>query len=105
VLQSVVTHFPYFLLIWSFCEPYSLPNSVKVEVTKVGRVQIKKQALNRGSIFDNLISELKMLFDKKFAIQITLAVLKGENLFHMMRGFLNILARVKSEEGDKAFVK
>ena len=43
-----------------------------------------------------------MLFDTKFAIQITLAVLKGENLFHMMRGFLNILARVKTEEEDKA---
>jgi hypothetical protein len=43
-----------------------------------------------------------MLFDKKFAIQIIQAVINGENLFHMMRGFLNILARVKSEERDKA---
>ena len=49
-----------------------------------------------------MIAELKLLFDKKFAIQITLAVLKGENLFHMMRGFLNIVARVKNDGEDKA---
>lgn len=68
----------------------------------MGRIQIKKLAVNRAAIFYNLIAELKMLFDTKFAIQITLAVLKGENLFHMMRGFLNILARVKTDEEDKA---
>lgn len=68
----------------------------------MGRIQIKNLAVNRAAIFQNLIAELKMLFDTKFAIQITLAVLKGENLFHMMRGFLNILARVKTEEEDKA---
>jgi hypothetical protein len=31
-----------------------------------------------------------------------MAVLKGENLFHQMRGFLNILARVKSEGSEQS---
>jgi hypothetical protein len=43
-----------------------------------------------------------LLFDKKFLIQIVMAVLKGENLFHQMRGFLNILARVKSEGSEQS---
>jgi phosphatidylinositol glycan class Q protein len=102
VSQTVVTNFPYFLLCWSCTEPFSLPNSFKVEVKEAGRIVIKNYPVNRAAIFENLGSELKLLFDKKFLIQIVMAVLKGENLFHQMRGFLNILARVKSDGNEQA---
>ena len=104
VLQTVVSHFPYFLLAWSFSEPYSLPNSIKVVVKKVGRIEIINQTVNRAAIFDNLISEFKMLFEGKFMVSIMASILKGENLFHQMRGFLNILARETPEDlvGDQA---
>jgi hypothetical protein len=94
----VVTHFPYFLLVWSFWEPFLLPNSVKLVITRGGRIQIESQAIDRSAIFTNLVNELKLLFDKKNLVQILMAVLKGENLIHQMKGFLNILARVKEDD-------
>jgi phosphatidylinositol N-acetylglucosaminyltransferase subunit Q len=102
VLQTLATNFPYFLLFWSIKEPYSLPNSLRMKVSpENGRILIEALPVNKGAIFKDLVTELKLLFDKKFLVQIISAILRGENLFHMMRGFLNILARVKSLDNNR----
>jgi len=49
-------------------------------------------------VFAELSTEIKLLLSEANPGKLVIAVLRGENLFHTMRGFLNILIRVKKED-------
>ena len=54
--------------------------------------------LAKGSIFANLVSELKLLVQTNTFVNIFKCVLSGRNLFYIMRGFLHTLSRVPPED-------
>ena len=61
-------------------------------------IQIVSLPFNKGSIFTNLLSELKLLVQTATFKNIFKCVLSGRNLFHIMRGFLHTLSRVPPED-------
>lgn len=79
--------------------PYTLPNSIRMNVENNGKgIQIVNLPFNKGSIFANLLSELKLLVQTNTFVNIFKCVLSGRNLFHIMRGFLHTLSRVPTED-------
>ena len=101
VLQTLVTDFPYFLIQLAIFRPYTLPKSIRMNIENNGKgIKIVSLPLDKGPIFANLISELKLLVEAQTFVNIFKSVVSGRNLFHIMRGFLHILSRVQSEDAQ-----
>ena len=61
-------------------------------------IQIVSLPFDKGSIFANLLHELKLIVQKNTFVNIFKCVLSGRNLFHIMRGFLHTISRVPPED-------
>ena len=97
--QTLITDFPYFLIFIAIFRPYTLPNSIRMNIENNGKgIQIITLPIDKGSIFANLLSELKLLVQTGTFVSIFKSVLSGRNLFHIMRGFLHTLSRVQPED-------
>ena len=97
--QTLVTDFPYFLLSLAIFRPYTLPNSIRMQVlAKGGGINIVSLPFEKGSIFENLVTEMKLLVDGETFVNIFKSVITGRFLLPFMRGFLQTLGRVKPNE-------
>ena len=100
-MQTLLTDFPYYLITLATFSPYTLPNSVRMDIASSAKgISIVGLPLAKGSVFTNLVNELKLLIDVKTFNNIAYSVVTGRNLFPIMRGFLHILARVKPEDSE-----
>jgi len=111
LVQVLVNSFPYFLLVWSLCYPYSFPNRIKFDFI-ANEVCIIAQPLNFGSIFTRIGREFAKLGQagkSKLLHEIFSSVLYGRSLFYIMRDFSTILAfqdeRTQEKVSLSAFLK
>lgn len=70
---------------------------MKVDCHGTG-TQIETLPVGKGSLFAKLVSELKLLVDGATFKNIIVSIVTGLNLFWIIRGFLQILARVRPED-------
>ena len=99
ITQTFVTEFPYFMIPLTVFRPYTLPNSIRIDMDASSKgIRIVTLPLGVGPIFENLFSKLKMLVDKNTFSNIFISVITGKNLFGIMRKFLQILSSVKPED-------
>ena len=67
ITQTFVTEFPYFMIPLTVFRPYTLPNSIRIDMDASSKgIRIVTLPLGVGPIFENLFSKLKMLVDNKF---------------------------------------
>lgn len=101
-MQTLVFDFPYFLVCFSIVKPYFLPNSIRMRVNSSARangvIMIESLPVNKGSLFAKLAHELKLLVDTQTFKKILSSIVRGLNLFRIMQGFLQIVARVRPED-------
>ena len=74
-----------------------------MQVAKGGGINIVSLPFEIGSIFENLVSEMKLLVDGETFVNIFKSVITGRFLLPFMRGFLQTLGRVKPN--DQTLVK
>ena len=61
-------------------------------------IQIVTLPVGKGSLFAKLAHELKLLVEGASVKNIVVSIVKGLNLYMVLRGFLHILARVRPED-------
>ena len=96
-VQNIANNFPFFLLTYSIFRPYAIPNSISIQVCEnSNQYKIIPMASNQGgsSVFENLITEFKLILQESSPGKVLHNILWGENLFHVMRNLLNIQARI-----------
>ena len=67
-------------------------------LAKGGGINIVSLPFEKGSIFENLGTEMKLLVDGETFVNIFKSVITGRFLLPFMRGFLQTLGRVKPNE-------
>lgn len=97
-LQNIFTNFPTYLFLHTMYKPYSLPNSYQVlQVADQSKnhltFRIVPNTCNKGSVFAHIKGEFGMIFHEVSPPKIIGMIVRGDNLFYVMRDLLNITAR------------
>lgn len=93
-LQNIASNLPMFLLMKSIFAPFSLPNSYTLRIEGNAVYKIVPNKCDKASVFSHLTAEFKLILKEASVGKIIGMILKGENLFYLMKNLLNITTRL-----------
>ncbi len=83
---------PLYLLVKSIFAPYSLPNSYTLAISDQ-MYKIVPNKCDKASVFAHITSEFKLIFSEASIGKIINMIVRGDNLFYLMKNLLNISTR------------
>ena len=94
ILQILLFHFPTYLIVHAANYPYSIPDSIHIEISSNYRnhMRIIQKQSNKGSIFENLKSELQKIPKAASPANVIKSIIYGDNILKLMRDILQILS-------------
>lgn len=97
-LQNIFSNFPTYLFLHTLYKPYSLPNGYSIVIEEaspkgVSAFRIVPNTCNKGSVFAHLKAEFGMILNEVSPPKIIGMIVRGDNLFYVMRDLLNITNR------------
>ena len=84
--QTVVTEFPYYMLVYSACRPYFLPNSIRMTIRYQDErsTMIESIPIGSGPVFQGMVGQVKKVLAPRIFTETIKSVLTGSNLFYVM---------------------
>lgn len=106
-LQNIASNLPLYLLIKSIFAPYSLPNSYTLAIRGAGgeattTFKIVPNKCDKASVFIHMSEEFKLIFSEASVGKIISMIVRGDNLFYLMKNLLNISTRLVSQKKEEA---
>lgn len=98
-LQTVCTGFPTYLLCHVLARPRALPNGLTVSLNGEA-LELNPNSANLGSVFAHIGAEFKSIIREASPGKIIGMILRGDNLFHVMRDLLNITQKKQRESPE-----
>ena len=96
-LQNIANNIPLYLLVKSIFAPYSLPNSYTLAIND-NMFRIVPNKCDKASVFSHLIEEFKLIFSEASVGKIIGMIVRGDNLFYLMKNLLNITTRLINKQ-------
>ena len=84
--QTVVTEFPFYMLVYSACKPYFLPNSIRMTIRYHDEksTMIESIPIGSGPVFQGMLGQVKKVMGARIFTETISSVLTGRNLFYVM---------------------
>jgi hypothetical protein len=97
-LQNIASNLPMYLMMKSIFAPFSLPNSYTLRIVGKKLFKIVPNQCDKASVFSHLVEEFKLILHEASIGKIIGMIVKGENLFYLMKNLLNISARLVNQQ-------